>query len=65
MHINWKVKLVLTQDWRVYFYINNLKKKHSDRESSKINQALKRSRNILIYHTCFVVSTSFSITKTL
>ena len=62
MHINWRVKLVPTRDWAVYFYIISLKKEAYDQESSKINHALKRSRKVLIYHA-WMCLTSFSIAK--
>ena len=60
MHINWRVKLVSTRNWAVYFYIISLKKEAYDQESIKINHALKRSRKVLISsHTCLDVSNIF------
>ena len=44
MNINWRVKLVPTRNWAVYFYIISLKKEAYNQESSKVNHALKRSR---------------------
>ena len=63
MDINWRVKLVPTQNWAVYFYIISLKKEAYDQESSKINHALKRSRKVLICHTCLDVSNIFFNSK--
>ena len=59
MNINWRVKLVSTRNWAVYFYIISLKKEAYDQESIKMNHALKRSRKVLIYHTCLDVSNIF------